>query len=108
MLRSCWRVGPGVRAAASPGSGWKGRRKLPSAEKQIGEGMAKIESLGAMGERKVNLEAGKEKETCLCCKHIPSPTRESGSAPSFPDMECHPCLKTHPDSGSRPLGFPSP
>ena len=33
---------------------------------------------------------------------------ESGSAPSFPDMECHPCLKTHPDSGSRPLGFPSP
>ena len=66
MVIRARRAGLGVCAAASPGSGGQRREAFSSAEKQIGEGMAKIESLGAMGERKVNLEAGKEKETCLC------------------------------------------
>ena len=52
----------GVRAAASPGSDRKRRRNLPSPEKKFGDHMAKNRSPGSIGQREVNLEAGKERK----------------------------------------------
>jgi len=89
-----WPAGPGVYAAASPGSVGKRRRKLLFAEGKFGDRMAKSKSPGSIGRREVNPEADKEKENDSCCKRIPGPAGQSGLTPIFRNIKCHPCLTT--------------
>jgi hypothetical protein len=81
-----WQVGPGVCAAASPGSGGQRREAFPSAGEQVGDRIADIESLGAMEQRKVNRDVGFGNKACSCCERIPGSARQSGSTPIFLDI----------------------
>jgi hypothetical protein len=76
-----------VCAAASPGAERKRRRRVSSAEEKFGDRKGKNKSTRSIGQREVNLEAGKEKETCSCNPAIggtgPRPIRINVDFPKY-------------------------
>jgi hypothetical protein len=56
MVMTTRQAGPGVSAAASPGTGGQRREALPSAEEPVGDPIAKIKTPGSFDPRKVNLD----------------------------------------------------